>query len=216
MSVLAFAALAGCDPASDVGVVGGYRDDAADAEAVADAPEGSHEQLSCVIGGSEKPLQIDWSDAGDGAFELSSRTGEFTAVLTNATPDPITADIQLVLRAGATRTVDLPSEEVPAGGQLAVPFDVFAAGLAREATVAPGQVMLRVTLNPGTARQRLAWSEPAYVHYAADRGEFVVYDPGTLRTRYGNGDLTGDLARAGHAPDTEIVLGAQITPGGGA
>lgn len=161
----------------------------------------------CTIGALAPAIDARWSaEPTDRPLELSSPRGEFTAVLANESRSGITAGVQLVLRVGGRTVVDLPTQRVPAGGSVDVAVDLAAAGMPREATLAPGQVMLRVVMEPGTDHERIAWSDPAYTHYDAERGVYLVYDARTLRDRYRNGDLTGRLAVPGGTPGAEFVL----------
>lgn len=194
----------GCD---EVEVADGPAPQAQDAEH--DVPGAPDEAPVCEIGANRHDVVVLWEEfPSESGFEEVSESGKIVATIKNDSASAFAADVRVIASIGATETFLVPVAEIPAKSSVSLEFDLKQTKASQLALKAPGQLLVRVELNPGTPKALIEWASPVYVHYDAKEGSFVVYDKVTLESKYNNGDLSGDVAALGGAPGAEVVLSA--------
>lgn len=176
-------------------------------EAELESPIAPVDEMPCQIGANHPDVVVSWSDApSEAGLEQVTESGTIVTTIENVSASPLNVSVQAITNIGGTEVLDLPLTELPASAKVSVEIDLTQTNLSMVALKAPGQILLRVELNPGTENSLIEWSSPVYAHYDANAGTFVVYDEAVLRSKYNNGDLAGEAAAAGGTPGAEIVL----------
>lgn len=208
MLSLTAALASGCDEADVVDAEDEPVVQAHDGEKDVPSPLGD-EQI-CEIGANHHDVVVGWEETpSDSGFEVMSKSGKIVAMIKNGSASTFAAHVQVIASIGGTETFLMPIKELPADATVSLEFDLKQTKASQLALKAPGQLLVRVELNPGTAESLIEWAKPVYVHYDVLAGSFVVYDEVTLKSKYKNGDLTGELAALGGTPGAEVVLSVQ-------
>lgn len=162
----------------------------------------------CHVGANLENVVVLWAEGSKAhAFETESKTGSIQVILENNSSAPIPAGVRLILNLETETALDLPAQDLPANSKVPVKIDLTAAGMKKAAMKAPGRLLLRVVTHPGTESELIVWSQPAFVHFAIEAQAYIIYDESTLRSKYHNGDITGELTQEGATPGAEFVLG---------
>jgi hypothetical protein len=175
-----------------------------------DVPSPPGDEQVCEIGANRHDVVVRWEGApSESGFEVVSKSGKIVAMIKNDSASTFAANVQVIASIGGTQTFLLPIKELPAEATVSLEFDLKQTNASQLALKAPGQLLVRVELNPGTAKSLIEWASPVYVHYDAQAESFLVYDAVTLKSKYKNGDLSGEVAALGGTLGAEVVLSAQ-------
>lgn len=178
-------------------------------DAEQDAPIPPDEQPPCQIGANRHDVVAFWEEApSPSGFEAVTTSGKIVAMIKNDSASALAANVQVIANIGGSETFVMPITEIPANATVPLEIDLKQTKAGQLALKAPGQLLIRVELNPGTGESLIEWSRPVYVHYDAEEKSFAVYDEVTLKSKYNNGDLSGEVEALGGAPGAEVVLSA--------
>ncbi len=159
----------------------------------------------CEVGPSKATLSIRWKALEEKSSLLESVTGEVQIELVNNAASAVSVvPVMQVQQHGTIGHEELPVITIAGSTTAVVKFSLAGSAAAHPDPVAPATLLAGVRITDG-AEPGVLWGPVSYAHMNDDT--LLVYREGRLHSDFGNGDLSGMLAKYGLPDTTQLVDG---------